>query len=187
MSHYVIGLQAAPWKSVIEQMSGRGDWVFLDSPHQYRPRQNDRVLGFFGMTEVQLLQRCDVEVYALTHRGLAMPDAGSAWQHRELLELSRVAPLQCVAPRDAGFEPGPQALLRATRARQQRAAAMQTRGALQGPRHASESDSRPAPPSDPSVANHSARAHSPQSPPHGRIAAAHFRRMYRASAAQAAS
>ena len=72
-------------------------------------------------------------------------------------------------------------------ARQQRAAAMQTRGALQGPRHASESDSRPAPPSDPSVANHSARAHSPQSPPHGRIAAAHFRRMYRASAAQAAS
>jgi len=187
MSHYVIGLQVAPWKSVIEQMSGRGDWVFLDSPHQYRPRHKDRVLGFFGLTEVQLLQRCDVEVYALTHRGLALPDAGSAWQHRELLELSRVAPLQCVAPRDAGFEPGPQALLRATRERQQRTAAIQTRSLLSGPRHAAESDRRPAPPSDQCVSTHSARALSPDSPPKSRIAAAHFRRVYRASTAQAAS
>ena len=66
MSHYVIGLQASPWQPVVEQISGHAQWVSLESAQEYRPRQHDHALGFFGLTEVQLLQRCDVEVYAFT-------------------------------------------------------------------------------------------------------------------------
>lgn len=86
MSHYVIGLRASPWQPVVELISGHVQWVFLELAHQYRPRPHDHVLGFFGLTEVQVLQRCGVEVYAFTYRGLALPDPGSAWEHRARLE-----------------------------------------------------------------------------------------------------
>jgi hypothetical protein len=122
VGHYVIGLQGASWRSVVEQASGCSDWVFLESAREYRPRQNDRVLGFFGLTEVQLLQRCAVDVYAFTHLGLALPDAGSAWQNRDRLILSLVAPVVCALPTSTGFDPGKPALLRATRERRQRMA-----------------------------------------------------------------
>lgn len=175
MSHYVIGLQASPWQTVVEQISGHAPWVFLESAQEYRPRQHDHVLGFFGLTEVQLLQRCDVEVYAFTHRGLALPDPGSAWEHRARLEVSRVAPVQCIDREGAGFEAGPQALLRATRLHRQQVAMAPP------PDRASAAPSRPEAPAA------SAPAVVPPSAPRGRLAAAHFSRVHKAAIGLAAN
>jgi hypothetical protein len=175
MGHYVIGLQVSHWRPVVEHISGHTQWVFLESAHEYRPRERDRVLGFFGLTEVQLLQRCDVEVYAFTHRGLALPDPASAWENRARLEVSRVAPVQCIDREGADFEAGPQALLRATRLRQERVATAAPQGMASTPsRH-------PEPPAVP------AHAAVPPSAPRGRLAAAHFNRVHRAGIALAAN
>jgi hypothetical protein len=175
MGHYVIGLQVSHWRPVVEQISGHAHWVFLESAHEYRPRGHDCVLGFFGLTEVQLLQRCDVEVYAFTHRGLALPDPGSAWENRSRLEVSRVAPVRCIDREGADFEAGPQALLRATRHRRERVATAAPQGLASPP-------SRPPPPP-------AAPAHDvvPPSAPRGRLAAAHFSRVHRAGMALGAN
>lgn len=203
MSDYVIGLSEALWRPIIERSTGRRGWEFIDTPRDYVPNRGDRVLGFFGLTEVQLLQRFEVEVYAFTRDGVALPDAAQALPLRSGLEISLIERLRCAPPAASGFEPGQAALLRATskrlqRERQQHRAAAQSGtarvvppalprpAAPEPPGGASGFDlhaSPPAPESAPHAAPSGARPAA--SAPRGRIAAAHFRRMHgRAATAQ---
>ena len=114
MDHVVIGLRAAAWHAVIEGISGHGGWVFLESVADYRPRPHDRVIGFFTLSQVQWLQRLQVEVWAFTCGEVALPDAHSAWALRHVLGLSRVQPVVCGRASQAQFDAGPESLLRAT-------------------------------------------------------------------------
>jgi hypothetical protein len=201
MSDYVIGLSEDLWRPVVERSSGCRGWEFIDTPRDYVPSRGDRVVGFFGLAEVQLLQRLDVQVYAFTRGGVALPGAAQSLPPLAGIELSLLEPLRCAPPAAAGFEPGPAALLRATLRRQQREGPQQR--ARTPPAQASspalprpaQSAATSAPVADarggPSLPS-SAPKMPPVTPaevwraagsaPRSRLAAAHFRRIHGAAA-----
>jgi hypothetical protein len=148
-----------------------------------------------------LLQRLDVQVYAFTRGGVALPGAAQSLPPLAGIELSLLEPLRCAPPAAAGFEPGPAALLRATLRRQQREGPQQR--ARTPPAQASspalprpaQSAATSAPVADarggPSLPS-SAHKMPPVTPaevwraagsaPRSRLAAAHFRRIHGAAA-----
>lgn len=113
MKNYVIGLSEVDWRAHIEARTDRRHWMFISALQDYKPTPGDCLIGFFSLAELGLLQRFGIDVWTLMRDGLPMPGASTAWQHRQHLDVGRVAlsTRQCQTARS--FSVGTSALLRA--------------------------------------------------------------------------
>lgn len=124
MRSITVGLSKGKWNQSLVAWAGAAGWYAIKSLCEYRPRNGDRLLGFFSASELTLLDRFGVQAWTLTFGGIVFPDELTAFRYASRVEFCQIEVNTMRASVQASssdcFTYGPDALLRAASARRNR-------------------------------------------------------------------